>query len=282
MTAPPGDRTLAPPNRRVAVDLAADVEIAHAAEAHAQPAGHLLLHRDLARNTEFARRGACSERISRLDPQVKKTHRPVRDPNRSKMRSTLAGSLEPVPSSVTTSTVRARIAETGDRHHQRTRARAQNCGDADPTAAASSASGARVASPTPRPTTTIFLQPGSISETITERAQNVDRLSSVKRGQSARACAGHLVKESISLLCASALNTLIGRRRYGVSSPDAGHSKLKNWPARADKAGPLARKTRWKYSGIRLPISQDGCLQVRNRLTGRGPFNASLWTERNS
>ena len=85
-------------------DLAADIEFAHAAEAHAKPARHLLLHRDLAGQAELARQALLHAQQA-AEPQVKKaSQRPAAISPRSS-RSTLPGPLVPSESvTVMTST----------------------------------------------------------------------------------------------------------------------------------------------------------------------------------
>ena len=156
---PPEGRTPARPSIPDGGDPAVDAEFAHTAEAHAEPAGHLLLQRHLAGNPEFAPE-PLQQQQQAVGAAGEKRIRPVigdRAAENAFQTGRTAGPLgigDLDDSAPIASKRSADIITAGERA-------LSTAVTPIPFAAASSASGASVASPTPRPTTTIRRQPGA-------------------------------------------------------------------------------------------------------------------------
>ena len=114
---------------RLCTIVAADIEIAHAAEAHAEAAGHLLLHRHLAGNAELPRQGLLHPQQPGRAAGEERIASPRSAISPRSRRSTWAGPLLP-SLSVTVEDGGAAGAEQFVRHHEVGPAGGQDGGDA--------------------------------------------------------------------------------------------------------------------------------------------------------
>ena len=166
----------------------------HADVAGAEPAGHDLLHGDLARDAVLP-----AEPLHQL-------HEPVRAAGVERIRPALPRSAARriastfstalLPSVSSTEIDLADLRRTG-RPPSRIRrcARSGSRSRATPFSPASCEIGAKVASPTPRPSTTTLFQPGSSVKPTPERPDHVERVADRERREPAGAAADAFVEE---------------------------------------------------------------------------------------